>query len=83
MSIQLIIILVYFALTIFIGVRAGKKTKSAAAFSYSDILTRTAIKLVGVAMCASATLIMQWVTVNMMPSAVALWNCCGSSRCPL
>ena len=33
MSIQLIIILIYFALTIFIGVRAGKKTKSAAAFT--------------------------------------------------
>ena len=33
MSIQLIIILIYFALTIFIGVMAGKKTKSADAFT--------------------------------------------------
>jgi SSS family solute:Na+ symporter len=33
MSIQLIIILIYFALTIVIGVMAGRKTKSADAFT--------------------------------------------------
>ena len=33
MSIQLIIIIIYFAITVFIGVMAGKKTKSADAFT--------------------------------------------------
>ena len=36
-SIQLIIIIIYFAATVFIGVRAGKKTKSADAFTGTEL----------------------------------------------
>ncbi len=39
MSIQLIIIIIYFALTVFIGVMAGRKTKSAAAFTGVSLST--------------------------------------------